>query len=103
MAPDGRRPKRTSNGYPSLSPQRERRQKRSLAMDDSLAHVDPEERVLRVLDYELKSLKKDRKVYLQQPNSNLYFLCTRVDALSYLERERERLVIKKKVAKKPSL
>ncbi|MPC10365.1 hypothetical protein E2C01_002999 [Portunus trituberculatus] len=79
-------------------------------MDDSLAHVDPEERVLRVLDYELKSLKKDRasiplfyKVYLQQPNSNLYFLCSRVDALSYLEREREKLVVKKKATKKPSL
>lgn len=72
-------------------------------MDDSLAHVDPEERVLRVLDYELKSLKKDRKVYLQQPNSHLYFLGSRVDALSYLEREREKLVVKKKATKKPSL
>ncbi|KAG7158536.1 hypothetical protein Hamer_G026550 [Homarus americanus] len=55
-----------------------------------------EERELRVLDYELKSLKADKRVYLQQPNSNIYFLCKKADALTYLEQEREALSVKQK-------
>ncbi|XP_069193440.1 ASNSD1 upstream open reading frame protein-like [Procambarus clarkii] len=69
-------------------------------MDDLLEKVDPEEKPLRVLDYELKSLKKGRKLYLQQPGSNVFFLCKKVEAVNHLEKEREMLSERQKQKKR---
>ncbi|KAK3862097.1 hypothetical protein Pcinc_032008 [Petrolisthes cinctipes] len=68
-------------------------------MDDSLHSQSTEEKELVVLDYELKTLKKDRRVYVQQPGSNIYFLSNKTEALNKLEQDRENLREKQKAAK----
>ncbi|KAK7001968.1 hypothetical protein SK128_005849 [Halocaridina rubra] len=47
--------------------------------------------MLQELDYELKHLKDNRMLYLQQPNSNIYFKCSKADALNHLTKEKETL------------
>lgn len=62
-------------------------------MDTSTDYSEAEAKVkaLQELDYELQHLKNNRQLYLQQPNSNIYFKCTKPEALSHLAMEKAAL------------
>jgi hypothetical protein len=49
------------------------------------------QRELEVIISELKSIKKGASVYSQQPNSNVYFLTTREEALQHAQTELSKL------------
>lgn len=45
----------------------------------------------KVLVDELSNLKKNRKVYLQQPNSNIFFLSDKGETLSSCKKELDKM------------
>lgn len=60
---------------------------------DKFSVISPKQRLrcLEVVQKELETMKKDKKVYVQQRNSNIFFLDSRVDVLASCKLEAKNL------------
>ncbi|KAL7882138.1 hypothetical protein AOLI_G00089870 [Acnodon oligacanthus] len=64
-----------------------------LAQDERSAREELNRRIKeqKVVIDELSHLKKNRKVYIQQPNSNIFFLTDKGETLSSCKKELDRM------------
>ncbi|KAL7865312.1 hypothetical protein SRHO_G00105590 [Serrasalmus rhombeus] len=64
-----------------------------LAQDERSAREELNRRIKeqKVVIDELSNLKKNRKVYIQQPNSNIFFLTDKGETLSSCKKELDKM------------